>query len=215
MTRIHSTRSFITVLAVLALAAAALVVAIALPSEASARAESRIEPIADAPIVPQLKAGISTAAQQVGGSGVQEVAADGVSTADRAGIAVTHTAAGTELLAFFTPHSFTDFHSAASATATTPLLVQASITAASDGSTGHVDIMGVVTRSVHSVTIQLASGASLEADLVNAGGGFSYFAYSTSTPSSFPQSVEAFDANGNQVAGHNLTTDIAPPVSAG
>jgi hypothetical protein len=146
---------------------------------------------------------------------VQEVAAQGSSATDRAGIAVAHNAGGSELLAFFTPHSFTDFHPAADATASSPLLVQTSIQAAPDGSTGHVEIMGIVARSVKSVTIQLSSGSNLPADLVNAGGGYSYFTYISDDTATFPQNVQAFAANGNQVATHDLAADIAAPTNVG
>jgi len=216
MTAVRSRRSLLAALVVLVLAAAAgVVIAVALPGKAAARAESRIEPLADAPIAPQLKAGIATAAQRAKANGVQEVAAQGASATDRAGIAVAHAAGGREVFAFFTPHSFTDFYSAADLTAATPLIVQTSIRAASDGSTGHVDIMGVVPRSVKSVTLQLVSGSSLPADLVNAGGGYSYFTYTSDTPTKFPQNVQAFAADGDQVAAHDLTADIAPPTNAG
>jgi hypothetical protein len=138
--------------------------------------------------------------------------------APRSGLLVSRGAGGSELVAFFSPRSFTSFTDARELAALKGRLFVA--TAAqpdvAGGPTAHVQLQGLVDPSVSRVEIALAEGGTIRGELVRVGGGkHSFFTYETDDPAKFPTIVRAFSSSGAEVGSSDVTSATRPPAYQG
>jgi hypothetical protein len=194
---------------------AGVLIAVLLPSGARATAPSQILAFKDAPLSPELKDGVMQAAKDAGvdTTDLKEVSGLG-SEASRSGVFIgTHTP-NNDYVSFYQPHGFTNFMAVEeTATAHGPFLATVSAQPGSDGQTSHVELAGVTEPTVERVTIELASGTKLSAELIKAGqAGYSFFTYASDDPKTFPNMVRAYGTDGQELASHDYTDAIKPPV---
>jgi hypothetical protein len=202
--------------AVLGVAGAGLLAAILFvvlaPRAASAKAQSRIEPLAAAEIPPVFKSGIAASARRAGASPRElvEVGAEGDAGA-HAGLVVGHNASG-DLVSLFTSYSFTSFSSPGALLRGRSIAAYASIQPGPDGETGHVQLGGVASPPVTRAVLDLADGSTMELELVHAGRGpCTFFTYATDSKQTFPVAVHAYDGRGVEIGSYDLRPDIAAP----
>jgi hypothetical protein len=198
------------VAALVALSAAAVVVLTS--GSASARAESTVQPLADAPVPAVFKDGIRASARAAGASAsdLLEVAAVG-DRSGRSGLVLGHGSSG-ELVSLFTPYNFTSFASPQRLLRGRSIAVFASIQPDAVGETGHVQLTGVASPRVARAALELADGSSLDVELVRAGrGGHAFFTYVTDRKPLFPRLIRAYDAVGVEIQEDDLRADIVPP----
>jgi hypothetical protein len=198
-------------LAVAASLALALVAVLA-PRAASAKAGSRVQPLAAAAVPPVFKTGIAASARKAGASPSElvEVAAEGTHD-EQAGLVVGHTASG-DIVSLFTSYSFTSFSSPVILLRGHPIAAYASIQPDADGDTGHVQLSGVAAPRVARAVLDLAGGSRIDVELVHAGHGpYTFFTYATDSKRTFPTAVHAYDTGGVEVGSYDLRADIAPP----
>jgi len=193
------------------LTATVLVVVLA-PKAASAKAESQIEPLADAGIPPVFKNGIAASARRVGASprDLVEVHAQGDAGA-RAGLVVGRNASG-DVVSLFISYNFTSFSSPVTLLRGNSIAAYASIQPGPDGDTAHVQLGGVASPLVKRSVLDLADGASLAVQLVHPGRGpYTFFTYATDSRGAFPVAVHAYDGRGIEIGSYDLRPDIAAP----
>ncbi len=192
--------------------AAAAVTVFVLPGTAEGRGRSQVIAFGAADIPSVFKDGLAASARHAGvdGATLKEVAPAGQPVVT-AGVVVGH-AAGGDMVAFFTAHSFTNFRSVAVASNREPLTIGASIQPDAAGNTGHVQLLGIVAPEITRVTVDLKDGSTVDVQLVRAGsGGYSFFTYTSDDPLTFPTVAHAYSAAGIEQQQRDLTLALAPP----
>jgi hypothetical protein len=134
---------------------------------------------------------------------------------DRAGLIVGADRSGGAVLATFSPHSFTNFRPLSSLVgAQRPVSDNLSIQPDATGQTGHVQLMGYAAPSVTSISLDLANGKSVPAQIVRlAQDGYGFFTYLSDDPATFPTSIHATAGDGSQLGTVDLSDAIKAPVT--
>ncbi len=198
---------------VLVVISAVTIGAITMTGSAGARAETQVRPLNETGLTARKQQGVERIAEKSGvpASEVREVAAKGDGYA-RSGLYVGKDARGDEQVSFFSPRVFTGFVDVRKITSDRKIFVSSGIEPGVGGQTGHVQIGGVAAPTVKKVEITLVDGSRLATQLVSlVNGGYSYFTYVSDDPGTFPQVVQAFDANGGRLAAWDVSRDIQPP----
>lgn len=80
------------------------------------------------------------------------------------------------------------------------------------GQVRRVSLVGVAEPRVGKVTIELADGSSLRAELVTAGQrGFKFFAYATDSSPRFPVAYRAYGTDGLEIKNEDVSQALEPP----
>jgi hypothetical protein len=197
--------------------AIALSVAIAVllslrPSGASATAAADVVPFGQA----RLSAKLERIAVEVAGRGGVATAtlvavAPVASGSAYAGVFVGSDADGGDVVAPYNADGMMGFADVGRVTAYGGVMVFPSA-AGEAGEVTSASLVGIVEPRVAVVTIRVADGTSVRAELVRAGRrAFRYFAYAADTGSRFPVSYRAFAADGSEIKSEDVSRALVPP----
>jgi hypothetical protein len=203
-------RRLASVGAVAAVIAAALaiaaVVAIVNPSSSNASPVREATPLAQANITSTLRRSITHVAlkNSVDPATVVELGASGTGRQHHAVLAGTD-ASGATLLSFLDGFGMSEFVPGERfANTSTPMFVSDSVSGPSTEAR-IVGIVGITTREVVRVTVQLANGTTLTLPLDQAPGiAYNGFSYVSSDASTFPATVTAYDGRGQVASKHKV-----------
>ena len=192
----------------------AIAVSLALgPSGALATAPASVVPFDDARLSAKLKEIALKVASREGVSTATLVAVEPTpSGAEYAGVFVGSDANRADVVAPYNADGMMGFVSLDRVTAHGGVMVFPSA-AGEAGKVSRVSLVGLAEPRVAAVSIELADGSSLRAELVRAGRlGFRFFAYATDSSSHFPISYRASAADGTEIKSEDVSRALAPPV---
>lgn len=196
--------------------AVAIAVSLALkPSGASATAPAEVVPFDQAWLSPKLQAiAVKVASREGVATATLVAVAPTVSGAAYAGVFVGSDASGADVVAPYNADGMMAFASVDRVTAYGGVMVFPSA-AGEAGEVRRVSLVGVVEPRVAAVTIEVADGRSLRAELVRAGRrGFRFFAYATDSSSRFPISYRASAADGTEIKSEDVSQALVPPLGS-
>jgi hypothetical protein len=192
-----------SLLAVLAGVIAAIV-AVVSSSSSTASPVRQATPLAQANLTRAVKTSIARVAVKNGvdPADVVELGGTGTGRQHHAVLAGTSASGGT-VLSFLTGFGMSEFVSGSRfANATTPMFVSDSVSGPSTQAR-IVGIVGIATRQVTRVTVQLANGTTLTLPLSQAPRiPYEGFSYVSSDPAAFPASVTGYNSGGHIAAQH-------------
>ena len=195
--------------AVLALAATLLLVVA--PSGARATARASVTPFAQAALAPDVAAIAEKVMRREGIDPAIVVAVAPMGgNPEAAGVLVASAASG-DAAAVYTTDGMTSFEPLARVMDVGGVMAFPSA-AGEDNFVRRVALVGLAAPIVARVSIVLAGGESLDAELAAAGrGGFRFFAYAQDDASRFPVSYTAYDHAGNVLKEEDIRSAIAIP----
>jgi hypothetical protein len=196
--------------------AVAIVVSLALePSGASATAPADVVPFKQARLSPKLQEIVVRVAGREGvATATLVTVAPAVSGAMYAGVFVGSDASGADVVAPYNADGMMAFSSLDRATAYGGVMVFPSA-AGEAGEVRRVSLVGLAEPRVAALTIKVADGSSLRAELVRAGQrGFRFFAYATDASSRFPISYRALAADGTEIKTEDVSQALMPPAGS-
>ncbi len=191
-------------------ALAAAIVAVVESGSGKATPVRQATPIAQAQLNPAVKAAIAKAARDKGidPTSVVELGGSGSGSQHHAVLASTD-ATGSTLVSFLTGFGMSDFVTGSRyVNADRAMIVTESVEGPSTEAQ-RVGIVGIATRAVQRVTVDLADGTSVTLAVSRAAGiPYEGFSYVSNEPGKFPAKVTAYNAAGHVIAEH--TVDSSP-----
>lgn len=194
--------------------AVAIAVSLALrPSGALATAPAGVVPFDEARLSAKLQEiAVKVASREGVATATLVAVAPTASGAEYAGVFVGSDASGADVVAPYNADGMMGFASLDRVTAYGGVMVFPSA-AGQAGEVRRVSLVGLAEPRVAAVTVELADGSSLRAELVRAGRrGFRFFAYATDSSSRFPISYRASAADGTEIKTEDVSQALAPPV---
>jgi hypothetical protein len=194
----------------LVVAFAAAVVAVVHSGSSKASRLRQATPLAQTELSPAVKAAIAKAARQNGADPADVVELGGSGSGSQGhGVLAGTDAAGVTLVSFLTGFGMSDFVAGSRyANSDRPMVVTDSVEGPSTEAR-IVGIVGVATRAVQRVTVDLANGTTITLDVSRAPGiPYQGFSYVSSNASTFPANVTAYNAGGKLLAEHAV--DVKP-----
>lgn len=194
--------------------AIAIIVSLMLkPSGASATAPADVVPFDQTRLSPKLhEIAVKVASREGVATATLVAVAPRVSGAAYAGVFVGSDASGADVVAPYNTDGMMAFASVDRVTAYGGVMVFPSA-AGEAGEVRRVSLVGLAEPRVAAVSIELADGSRLRAELVRAGRrGFRFFAYATDSSSRFPISYRASAADGTEIKSEDFSRALVPPV---